>query len=151
MSEFNDESKNDDLLVCKIISMDGFVDYLRKKSWGQFSKKVIKHFKNKNDIKKIGIDTDDIGEEDLPVAIIMQEIRRFVFYDNEENETYILKINIDDIIKTLANQIIANFLGRLVDKGILEMCWDSKFNEFIWRVKQQPKAKKPRQYKKRND
>jgi len=81
----------------------------------------------------------------------MQEIRRFVFYDNEENETYILKINIDDIIKTLANQIIANFLGRLVDKGILEMCWDSKFNEFIWRVKQQPKAKKPRQYKKRND
>lgn len=153
MSKYDDEaneSDNEDLLVCKIVSMEGFVDYLRKMAWEQFTVKVSNHFKNKNDIKKINLSTDDVGEEDLPLVIIMQEIRRFAFYDKEEEETFILRNNIQDIIKTLANQIISNFLGRLVDTGVLDMCWDSKFNEFIWQIKPKPR-KKPNIDKKRKD
>jgi hypothetical protein len=135
MSHADDDKKEGELLICKIVNMEGFVEYVRKMSWQEFSLKVSKRFSDKKDIKKIELDTDDIGDdEDLPLAIIMSELRRFVFY-GEDKEPFILKSNIHDIIKTLANHIIAKFLGRLVDQNILEMCWDPKFNEFIWRVK----------------
>jgi len=145
MSESDDQS---DLYICKITNMEGFVDYLKKKSWQEFSLKVAKHFKDKKDIKKIELDTDDIGDEDLPHDVIMFELRRFVFYGADSKEPYILKYNIEDIVKTLANHIISKFLGRLVDQNILEMCWDSKFNEFIWRVKEHKEPKKSKRKKK---
>lgn len=153
MSKSGDESE---LLICKITNMEGFVEYVKKRAWENFTIKVARHFSDKKDIKKIELDTDDIGDdEDLPLDVIMYELRRFVFYGNEK-ETFILKHNIEDIIKSLANHIIAKFMGRLVDQGVLDMCWDSKFNEFIWRPKvhkdvlvEDVKPKKPRKPRKK--
>jgi hypothetical protein len=47
-------------------------------------------------------------------------------------DLYVLKNDIARIIHLVANDIISFALNKIVDKGIMQLCWDKKAKDFIW-------------------
>jgi len=50
-----------------------------------------------------------------------------------KNHTYILANNKEKLIKNLYNLLVTRIMNKLVDDGILELCWSN--NDFLWRKK----------------
>jgi hypothetical protein len=154
--ESDDDKVDSDLSICKIIDMDGFIKFLKDKSFEQFTHKIKKYIG-----KEIKVNLKSIKQDDLmPTAVIMLEVNKFFWNGLEvdgnevgnKNDVFIMKYHIEDTVKTLSNEIIYKFLAKLVDAGTLEMCWDTDFNQFIWRNKimaTADKAKPKRKYTKK--
>jgi hypothetical protein len=47
----------------------------------------------------------------------------------------IFKEDIEKIIKNVYKELVEKILNKLVDEGILEMCWDCDKMEVIWKKK----------------
>lgn len=144
--ESDDEKIDSDLSICKIIDMEGFLKFLKDKSFEQFTHKIQKYIG-----KEIKVNLKSIKQDELmPKSVIELEINKFFWngleVDGEEtgnkDDVFIMKSHIEDTVKTLSNEIIYKFLAKLVDHGTLEMCWDSDFNQFIWRNKLMTKLEK---------
>lgn len=71
-------------------------------------------------------------EERLDDLEVLKDIERYVIDANEK--LYIHKEDAVMVIASIANDMLSKFLNNLVDLGILQMCWDPKNNEFLWRL-----------------
>jgi hypothetical protein len=79
----------------------------------------------------------DIYEECLLSDDLVQfEVNKYIF-ENPDNPSQLLvyEDDIEKIIKNIYRELVEKILNKLVDVGILEMCWDSKSSEVIWRKK----------------
>jgi len=47
----------------------------------------------------------------------------------------IFQEDIEKAIKTLYKELVEKVLNKLVDEGILEMCWDPEKMEILWKKK----------------
>jgi hypothetical protein len=52
--------------------------------------------------------------------------------DYESQDIYVLKKDISRLVNLLANDITSHALNKIVDKGIMTLCWDKKAKDFIW-------------------
>ena len=110
-----------------------FKEYIRTQVWKKFQGKIHNFFDEESAslLQKQNIDVPDI-----PVDILDYEIDRFILIDdNDDNKGIILKRDIKRLITSLTNEVISYHLNKMVDAGIMEMCWDSERYEFIWRPK----------------
>lgn len=71
-------------------------------------------------------------EERLDDLEVLKDIERYIIDANEK--LYIHKEDAVMVIASIANDMLSKFLNNLVDLGILQMCWDPKNNEFLWRL-----------------
>lgn len=51
-------------------------------------------------------------------------------YSSED--LYVLRTDINRLIHLVANDIISFALNKIVDKGIMQLCWDNKAKDFIF-------------------
>lgn len=51
------------------------------------------------------------------------------------------------VIKSLYNTLVVRVMNKLVDDGILELCWDNESSNFLWRKKKRSNINK---WKKQN-
>lgn len=149
--DFDEDKADSDLSICKIIDMEGFIKFLKDKSFEQFTNKIKKYIG-----KEIKVNLKSVKQDELmPTNIVILEVKQFFWNGSEiegedsknKDDIFIMKSHIEDTVKALSNEIIYKFLSNLVNDGILEMCWDSDFNQFIWRsrvIEKIPKAKKPK-------
>lgn len=85
------------------------------------SYKESKHFIEKYNDQLISIDD------------VQCELKNYIFIKN--NEYYIDNEQIENVTRSVYQQLVFKILSKLVDDGILEMCWDSEMASFIWRKK----------------
>jgi hypothetical protein len=52
--------------------------------------------------------------------------------DFNSEDLYVYKNDIGRIITLIANDIVSFALNKMVDKGFMDLCWDSKAKDFIW-------------------
>jgi hypothetical protein len=79
----------------------------------------------------------DIYEECLLSDDLIQfEANKYIF-ENPDNpsQLFVYEDDIEKIIKNIYRELVERVLNKLVDAGILEMCWDNKLSEVIWRKK----------------
>lgn len=133
-SKYDDEFNK----LFKIKNLEKFKVYLKDKVWENFNEKFEDKFTLEDDEEiPTYLKKESLTSEDLPDIIFEYEISKFVIYDDYDiSQGYIIKRDIFKLITSLTNEIIGRHLNHLVEKGILEMCWDDVYDEFIWRPKQ---------------
>ena len=52
--------------------------------------------------------------------------------DFNSEDLYVYKTDIGRIITLIANDIVSFALNKMVDKGFMNLCWDSKVKDFTW-------------------
>jgi hypothetical protein len=52
--------------------------------------------------------------------------------DFNSEDLYVYKNDIGRIITLIANDIVSFALNKMVDKGFMDLCWDSKAKDFMW-------------------
>jgi hypothetical protein len=68
--------------------------------------------------------------------MIEHECSKSIFINPETPyDVVIYEDDIERIIKVLYKDLVEKILNKLVDDGILEMCWDDSKMEIIWRKK----------------
>ena len=73
-------------------------------------------------------------DEDLLTSDIIQyDCRRYLIFDEENQQYHIFKGDIERVIKAVYKELVEQVLNKLVDEGKLELCWDKRTNNFIWR------------------
>ena len=110
--------------VCQIEDVDGFYEWVEKEAIQLAFFKLCETF-----------DDEEWEEEDLMLTTKLRnhELSRFLFsLDNLNYGIFILKTDIMNLIKGLANELVYSVLSKLTDKGNLIMSWDSEMEEFIW-------------------
>jgi hypothetical protein len=55
---------------------------------------------------------------------------------------YIDREQIELLLKDVYKQLVYKILNKLVDAGVLEMCWDDTLMNFIWRKKKYARLNK---------
>ena len=127
-----EDEKKDTLFRVKDIR--SFKEYVRRQVWKKFCGKIHDCFDDEDDDSILN--KQELTEEELPQDILDCEIEKFVVQDEfDRNKGYILKADIARLITSLTNELISNHLNSMVDIGVMEMCWDDKKCEFIWRPK----------------
>lgn len=110
--------------VCQILDVKGFNEWVEKEA-GIFAAHKLEEF----------FDEEDWATIDLSIteSIIDYEMSRFLFYtETEKNNIFIMKSDIINLVKGVANELVYRVLSKLTDKGKLTMAWDDNTNEFIW-------------------
>jgi hypothetical protein len=105
-----------------------------------------------HNIKKEAIKTFLISYKDSEVFIsryndkllsdsdIEYEMRPYLVIKNYGY--YIDCEQIEPLLKDVYQQLVYKILNKLVDAGILEMCWDDSLMNFIWRKKKYARLNK---------
>ena len=76
------------------------------------------------------IKDDDVEFEMRPYLVV----KNYGYYiDSEKIET---------LLKDVYQQLVYKILNKLVDEGILEMCWDQDLMNFVWRKKKYARLNK---------
>lgn len=71
-----------------------------------------------------------------PDEQIIKEIENYVFSLNESgDDVYIFPKDMEAIIAKISNEISYKIMSSLTDASILELCYSSQTNDFIWRIK----------------
>ena len=73
-------------------------------------------------------------EKRLDDLEILKDLERYII-DGENEKLYIYREDAVMSIASIANDMLGKFLNNLVDADVLQMCWDSNNDEFIWRTK----------------
>jgi hypothetical protein len=105
-----------------------------------------------HNVKKEAIKTFLISYKDSRIFISRYDDKLLNDRDIEyEMQPYLVKKNfmyyIDDdqieiLLKDVYQQLVYKILSKLVDAGILEMCWDNSLMNFIWRKKKYARLNK---------
>jgi hypothetical protein len=56
-----------------------------------------------------------------------------IFFDGEQE---------DNLIRAVYQMLVFKILSKLVDDGILELCWDAESVNFMWRKKKYARVNK---------
>lgn len=110
--------------ICQILDFQGFNEWVEKEA-GVFALHKLEEF----------FDEDDWQNVDLTITetLIEYEMDRFLFYTGEQkSNVFILKSDIINLIKGIANELVYRVLSELTDKGKLTMAWDNEVEEFVW-------------------
>lgn len=103
-----------------------FFNYVRKEATNTF---LMSFSKSKEFI--------ELYEDSLLTdEMVKLECNKHIFVNPENSEDFLIFCeDIEKIIKVLYKELVEKILSKLVDDGILEMCWDSEKKEVIWRKK----------------
>jgi len=111
--------------VCQILDFQGFYGWIEKESLFFATHKLEEFF-----------DEEDWATSDLTVTddSILSEMDRFLLYgeDKKSSSVFIMKADIINLIKGIANELVYKVLSELSDRGKLVMAWDKESEEFIW-------------------
>jgi hypothetical protein len=116
----------------KIDNMNDFVEKIKKDTIQTF---LISYKDSKDFITKFNKDlltSDDVEYEMKPFLIVKNN---YYYIDNEQIET---------LIKNTYQQLVFKIMSKLVDAGVLELCWDSCIMNFVWRKKKYSRLNKVR-------
>jgi hypothetical protein len=116
----------------RIDNLPAFIHEIKKEAIKTFllSYKNSEVFLNKYDNKLLS--DRDVEFELRPYLVI----KNHCYYIDYEQ--------IDTLLKVVYQQLVFKILNKLVDDGILEMCWDSLTMNFIWRKKKYARLSKIR-------
>jgi hypothetical protein len=113
-----------------IDNLPNFIHNIKKEAIKTFllSYKESDVFINKYDSNLLS--DNDIEYEMKPYLIV----KNYYYYINYEQ--------IENILKAVYQQLVYKILNKLVEEGILEMCWDVPLMNFIWRKKKYSRLNK---------
>lgn len=112
--------------VLQIVDYSGFFRLIEEQAEGIATLKLLEFFEE--------YEIDKIDMSLCPVQLD-HEFSRFLFHacDSLEKENiFIMKNDIINLIKGLANEMIYKVLGELVDRGECKLAWDDSKKDFIW-------------------
>lgn len=130
---FFEKEYSDNTPVIEIVDIYEFVSWIRNKSLTLARIQIGKNFFG--DPKKYIERWEEPDEDDLSEEYVFDELVPFLHPDEKDRKKfYILALDAQKILGIIANKLLYTFLSQLVDEGVLEMCWNSKSNDFMWRV-----------------
>ncbi len=116
--------------LCKIENISEFLEQIKKEALETF----LVSYKHSSDfIKKYNKNL--ISNND-----VMYELKGYII--NKNNEWFIESCHIDNVIKEVYKYLVYKIMSKLVDEGVLELCWDNEAMNFIWRKKKYARIKK---------
>jgi hypothetical protein len=109
-----------------IHNINYFRNYVKKEATNTF---LVSFSKSKEFI--------ELYEESLLTDDLVKiECNKHIFINPDNSEDLLIfNEDIEKIIKALYKELVEKILNKLVDDGILEMCWDAEKMEIIWRKK----------------
>jgi len=111
--------------VCQILDFQGFYGWVEKEALFFATHKLEEFF-----------DEEDWASSDLSVTedSVLSEMDRFLLYGSNQkaSSVFIMKADIINLIKGIANEIVYRILSELCDNGKLAMAWDNETEEFVW-------------------
>jgi hypothetical protein len=123
------------LHVIQINDLEEFILWMKE----QACKLAVSHIGNlffqdsdKYSNKEIDIEEYDITDDD----ILLEAFDILIEDTNDATKYYAVSKDVSSIIGNITNKIIYNIMNDLVDRNILEMCWDGDKNDFMWRFTQ---------------
>lgn len=127
-----DENMFDESPVIEIINIDDFISWMRQQSLTLALIQIGRNF-FRDPGKYIG-QWEYPEQSDLPDEEVFDEMVPYLFSDNDEDRFYMMSKDAHNILQSVTNRLIYMLLNNLVDNGVLEMCWNTKTNDFMWRV-----------------
>lgn len=123
---------SDESIKLQFSDLDDFILWAKKESLNLTLRSIGRNFFDDPEFYKDKWELPD--EEDLPEEIVLDES---VEYIEEDDKCYvILSPNAEKVLCALSNILLYKMLSRLVDDGVLELCWSKDAENFVWRVKE---------------
>lgn len=116
--------------LCKIEDVSVFVEEIKKEAVNSF---LLSYKNSKNFINKFNSSL-------LSNSDVMYEIKNYIVIKN--SEYYIDGDQKELLIYDVYKQLVYKIMSKLVDEGILELCWDSTVMNFFWRKKKYARVNK---------
>lgn len=121
----------EEVSVIEIEDIDEFVDWVRKQALSFALERIGKSF-FKEESKYDGL-WEFPEEEDLSSDEVLNEIDKVVVVE-DQSKMLILTRDVERALGNVTNLLLQRLLGKLVDIGVLEMCWNPETEDFMWRV-----------------
>lgn len=119
--------------ILEVLNLENFILWLKEQSY-TLALRHIGHLFFKDALKYqdnfINCDDDEITDEDIFVELFPVLIED----EKDINKYYITSKDTTHVIRNISNMFLYAFINQLVDCGLLEMCWDSHKEDFIWRL-----------------
>ena len=131
----DEEYSFDSQSVIKIPDVDSFIIWLRKQALRFALTQIGKNFFDDPEMYIDEWDNYDPDQEDLTDDDVVEELSQVLYVEKgAKGDFYIKSQDASDLIGNLTGKLIYVFLNHLVDDGVLEMCWNSETDNFMWRV-----------------
>ena len=121
----------------QIEDLENFLIFLKIKSFKVFLTKMFGVWKEIYEADDICIKHKDVEwiKDRLDDIELLKDVENFILSDEDQN-LFITDEDYTSLVLSVSNDMVGSFLNKLVDDGLLEMCWDPKIDEFIWRSKE---------------
>ena len=123
----------EEIFVIEITDIKKFILWMKKQTLVLSLYQIGKTFFDDPKFYKDKWDVPD--EEDLSDNDVFEEVFSFLVADEDKNGNYYITTDdAEEVLGVLTNKYIRNILSKLVDMGVLEMCWDGEQDKIIFRV-----------------
>jgi hypothetical protein len=148
-SEFNNAPKD---TMLSIGDMDSFLDFISHNCIFKVTKNLMMGLFRKTDFSSKLIEKYILIHKEANRKEAEKEIKKFVRYtkddsdeDDDENNynygssnnLYIMRGDIDRIMSSVTNNILFLILQSMTTDNVLQLCWDSTYDDFVW-IHRQP-------------
>jgi fructose-1,6-bisphosphatase len=122
-----------DAKVFQIKNIDAFISSLRMECVGEVLESISVRFYGKKKMLSKLMKNEKVVESFLPSIIIEDEVDKYIFSTTVYvDDVFIRPQHIETIIQDLSVDLTDIIMMKLVDHGVLEMCWHN--NDFMWRI-----------------
>jgi len=136
-----DYEEYEEIFVIEITNMKKFILWMKKQTLSLSLHQIGKTFFGDPDFYKDMWDVPD--NEDLSDNEVFEEVFSFLVADEEENGNYYITTDdTEEVLGVLTNTFIRRIMSKLVDMGVLDMCWDSEQDKIIFRVSKNNEGKR---------